>query len=416
MLPRTARGLRHDLVDARPPSPSSRRSFAAASRASRAALRAGCRTSCGCVTVPPTDGVDRVASPRMSPRMLRTTSRRSAPSKLSTTLSPVACTGGAGGKPPPGCWPFTSTPVPLKMRAFSSAVGSPGCSARSAASASAGDIACVPFVGEVRMRDGRAAARASAAAMRRPTSSERQRANERPRIKGGIGIVVIRLAASRSRENTVIAARSGFGAAGRRDTCRPSEDRGRCREQARPPPAGAAGAGGRCAAGPDRRRVGGSGVTAGVEVCAWAAACAARAARRRSASDASAVPASGAGSRRQPPRAALAGARCRASAHRAGHCAELHRRPRIGRHPQHQLLGFVAQRQPHAIGLHFRDQHAVDRLALLHAARLAAGDLAQERRVLAADHHRAGQRELAALHPRFRGVADEHAAPDAASD
>ena len=69
--------------------------------------------------------------------MLRTTSRRSAPSKLSTTPPPVCCTGGPGGSPPPGCMPFTMTPVPLKMRAVSPCGGW----TRPAASASPGERA-----------------------------------------------------------------------------------------------------------------------------------------------------------------------------------------------------------------------------------------------------------------------------------
>ena len=60
--------------------------------------------------------------------------------------------GGPGGSPPPGCCPFTTTPVPLNRRAFSSAVGSPGAWARSAASASAGEptIGCLVRSGVVR--------------------------------------------------------------------------------------------------------------------------------------------------------------------------------------------------------------------------------------------------------------------------
>ena len=72
--------------------------------------------------------------------MLRTTSRRSAPSKFSTTLPPAACTAGPGGSPPPGCRPFTTTPVPRYRCAssFSCCVGGPAC-ARAVASVSAGD-------------------------------------------------------------------------------------------------------------------------------------------------------------------------------------------------------------------------------------------------------------------------------------
>ena len=81
-----------------------------------------------------------------------------------------------------------------------------------------------------------------------------------------------------------------------------------------------------------------------------------------------------------------------------------------------ELLGFVAECQAHAIGLHVGDQNAVDRVALQHATRLAARGLAQERRVLAVDHHRAGERELAALHPRFRRIDQRASVPGAASD
>ena len=50
-------------------------------------------------------------------------------------------------------------------------------------------------------------------------------------------------------------------------------------------------------------------------------------------------------------------------------------------------------------GPHFGHEQTVDLLAGLHAPRLVAGDLAQEGRALAIDHHGAGQRELAALQP-----------------
>src|SRR5450631_322602 len=56
----------------------------------------------------------------MSVRMLRITSRRSAPSKLSDTAGPdAAAPAGAGGRPPPGNWPLTNWPVPLNSFACS---------------------------------------------------------------------------------------------------------------------------------------------------------------------------------------------------------------------------------------------------------------------------------------------------------
>ncbi len=64
------------------------------------------------VTVPPTAGSIVYVSFRMSPRTLRTTSRRSAPSKLSTMPEPVDWIAGPGGSVPPGCSPFTTTPLP----------------------------------------------------------------------------------------------------------------------------------------------------------------------------------------------------------------------------------------------------------------------------------------------------------------
>ena len=66
------------------------------------------------VTVPPTLGSIVYDSPRMSLRMLRTTSRRSAASKLSVTEGPDATAPGfGGGSSPPGSWPLRSWPVPL---------------------------------------------------------------------------------------------------------------------------------------------------------------------------------------------------------------------------------------------------------------------------------------------------------------
>src|SRR5690349_11623332 len=67
----------------------------------------------------------------MSPSMLRTTSRRSAPSKLSTIPAPVTCAGGG-----PGGWPFTMVREALKTIDRS---GRFGFGARGAASARAGD-------------------------------------------------------------------------------------------------------------------------------------------------------------------------------------------------------------------------------------------------------------------------------------
>src|SRR5206468_3683068 len=122
--------------------------------------------------------------------MLRTTSRKSAPSKFSTTLLPVACTGVPGGSPPPGSWPFTSTPVPLKIRAFSSAVGRPGCAARSAASASAGDIVRVVFSGVARV-DVCALSGAVSCAAQAASTSGNARTNA-PLKKGRFDIVIFR--------------------------------------------------------------------------------------------------------------------------------------------------------------------------------------------------------------------------------
>src|SRR6185436_3907262 len=65
-------------------------------------------------TVAPTAGSIVYDSPRISVRMLRMTSRSSAPSKLSVTDGPVATApGDAAGGAPPGCWPLTNMPVPL---------------------------------------------------------------------------------------------------------------------------------------------------------------------------------------------------------------------------------------------------------------------------------------------------------------
>src|SRR5215472_10158555 len=59
----------------------------------------------------------------MSVRMLRTTSRRSAASKLSVTAGPAATAPGGGpGSPPPGSWPLISCPVPLYRRGCSVSV------------------------------------------------------------------------------------------------------------------------------------------------------------------------------------------------------------------------------------------------------------------------------------------------------
>ena len=137
--------------------------------------------------------------------------------------------------------------------------------------------------------------------------------------------------------------------------------------------------------------------------------CAARAARRRSASDASAAKALPRPRRR--PRLA------RRAARGAGG-----RAPVQGPQAAPSGAGLVATRSTSssdsspsgeldAVGLHFGHQHAVDRVALLDAARLAARGLAQERRALAVDHRGAGQRELAALHPRLRTVHRRRRAP-----
>ena len=82
--------------------------------ASPAALRAGCPRSC--VSSPCRRPRDRSCTTRQGcrSRMLRMTSRSSAPSKLSVTDGPFATApGAAAGSPPPGCCPLTSTPVPL---------------------------------------------------------------------------------------------------------------------------------------------------------------------------------------------------------------------------------------------------------------------------------------------------------------
>ena len=79
------------------------------------------------VTVPPTCGSMVYDSLRMSVRMLRTTSRRSAPSKLSDTAAPPgAAETGAGGRPPPGNCPLTSWPLPLNSFAWSAAASGEG--------------------------------------------------------------------------------------------------------------------------------------------------------------------------------------------------------------------------------------------------------------------------------------------------
>ena len=212
-----------------------------------------------------------------------TTSRRSAPSKLSTMRCRSPATGGAGGKPPPGCWPFTSTPVPLKMRALSSAVGSPGCSARSAASASAGDIDCVPFIGVVRMATRRAALRSRSAATRRPREASGSAQTSAPRKKGGMVIVVIRLSRGScigSAPRPIMRGTCGaFEARCRRGTC--SAHRGIGRIAFAAAVARSRSAVGRARAGPRGRRApctgGGAGIglPSGVDVCAWTAACAA---------------------------------------------------------------------------------------------------------------------------------------------
>ena len=80
---------------------------------------------------------------------------------------------------------------------------------------------------------------------------------------------------------------------------------------------------------------------------------------------------------------------------------------RIRLHLEDQVLGLVAHREPHAVGLHLGDDEPVDRLALQHAPGLAAGDLAQEGGALAVDDQRAGERELAALHRRLRRLGDD---------
>ena len=63
--------------------------------------------------------------------MLRTTSRRSAPSKFSTTPPPARLHRRARrAVPPPGCWPFTTTPVPGRCAPELVRVG--GCRPRAA--------------------------------------------------------------------------------------------------------------------------------------------------------------------------------------------------------------------------------------------------------------------------------------------
>ena len=80
------------------------------------------------VTVPPTAGSIVYDSPRMSVRMLRMTSRSSAPSKLSVTDGPLATApGAAAGSAPPGCCPLTSTPVPLNTLVVSVPSGNGPC-------------------------------------------------------------------------------------------------------------------------------------------------------------------------------------------------------------------------------------------------------------------------------------------------
>ena len=181
-------------------------------------------------------------------------------------------------------------------------------------------------------------------------------------------------------------------------------DRRRCLVPARPPRRDAAARRARCRRGRRRPRPG-AGRRRGVDVCACGRA-PARRARRGGARRATrrrhrprrrgAPPAPP----RAPRRRRRAAGRRRRAAH-AGCVVGL----RIGRDLEHQLLGLVAEREPHAVGLHLGDQHAVDRVALQHAARLAAGDLAQERRVLAVDRPscrsaRTGRAASAASPPR----------------
>ena len=72
--------------------------------------------------------------------MLRTTSRRSAPSKFSTT-GPAAGggSGGDAGNAPPVSWPRTTMPVPLNTRDFSASAAA-RAAARAASPESVGFV------------------------------------------------------------------------------------------------------------------------------------------------------------------------------------------------------------------------------------------------------------------------------------
>ncbi len=132
-----------------------------------------------------------------------------------------------------------------------------------------------------------------------------------------------------------------------------------------------------------------------------AAASAARAARRRSASTSATSRTCGlAAAASCPAPSAVTGALPRSRNDR------LDRGPGSDRDFERKFFGFVAERQPDAVRAHLGDDEAVDLLALRNAPRLAAVGLAQERGGLAVDHQRALQRELAALHPRLRGLRD----------